>query len=163
MDSVGKPTLYHPNNFTNAYHYTLNNPINYVDPYGELTIPFTNIWIPAGEMAGQQALNYWASRYADADTWYEQLAYGTAGAFSALWTPCTSDRTAGILAGSIGAPKTGYQAFRRGGWLNNNPYIRIGWGWKGTRESGLELFRIAIGQKGSGFYRHFDFWNLFRR
>jgi RHS repeat-associated protein len=38
VDSVGKPTFYHPNNFTNAYHYTLNNPVNFVDPYGLFTI-----------------------------------------------------------------------------------------------------------------------------
>src|SRR3989338_10819290 len=128
----------------NLMQYVGNNPVNYVDPQGLLTIPFTNIWIPAGEETGQEALNYWAGQAARADNPLAGGFYNTMGGLAALWTPCTSDATAGIMAGSVIAPRLAYQAFRPGGWLNANRYFRIGFG----RYGGDKVFRIAIGGKG---------------
>jgi RHS repeat-associated protein len=50
--------------------------------------------------------------------------------------------------------------FGRGGTglLNNNPVLRIGWGWKGTRITGSEVFRIAWGSSGTWIHGHFDLW-----
>ena len=48
--------------------------------------------------------------------------------------------------------------FSRGGFLNNNPYFRIGLGWKGSATSGIEVFRIAIGNKDALIHLHIDLW-----
>ncbi len=52
--------------------------------------------------------------------------------------------------------------FARGvGVLNNNPYVRLGWGWNNVTKS--EVFRLSIGNKnfkiyGEGFHYHKDFF-----
>ena len=76
--------------------------------------------------------------------------------------PSTYDQISWGLGG-IAAKPSGILFSRGVGIVNSNPYIRIGWGWKGTRQAGYEIFRIAIVQKGSRFHWHFDFWDLFRR
>ena len=43
---------------------------------------------------------------------------------------------------------------RRTGLLNNNDYLRIGWGWSQPAKS--EVFRIAIGPYGSSWHTHID-------
>jgi hypothetical protein len=53
---------------------------------------------------------------------------------------------AGALAGSLAA-----KSFSRGGWLNSNRYLRIGWG----KDKGYEVFRIS----GNWIADHID---LFR-
>jgi len=50
--------------------------------------------------------------------------------------------------------------FGRKGILNRNRYLRIGWGWKGTRKHGRNVFRISIGH-GRG-HPHIDLWDPFR-
>ncbi|MCB9771336.1 MAG: RHS repeat-associated core domain-containing protein [Candidatus Omnitrophica bacterium] len=92
-DSVGKGPE------TNLYGYTQNDPVNFIDPDGNIRVPFTNWGFNAGEGYGQDALNYWADRYSNADSWYEKAGYGLAGSLSALWTPCTSGWTTAVLGG----------------------------------------------------------------
>lgn len=89
------------NRVLRRYH-ALNNPVNNIDPYGELTIPGIG-WVDVGESAGQSALEYWANKAARADNPFAGGFYNTMGAFTALWTPCTSDATATTLAAGYAA------------------------------------------------------------
>jgi RHS repeat-associated protein len=61
-------------------------------------------------------------------------------------------RTGGQVLGSEGF------LFGRGsaGLLNNNDFIRIGFGWRGPTTSGEEIFRIAIGKPNSWSHFHID-------
>ena len=91
---------------SNLYRYVENTPNSGFDPYGLITIPFTNIWIPAGEEAGQKAAMYWAEKSIDQNNkWYETAFYNTMGVFASLWTPCTSDATLTTLTAAYGAGK----------------------------------------------------------
>ena len=84
----------------NTYAYVGGNPIMGQDQTGQFYIPFTNIWIPAGEQYGAQAAQYWADRQTETGNWL----YAIPGALASLWTPCTSNSTALALipAGSAG-------------------------------------------------------------
>lgn len=44
---------------------------------------------------------------------------------------------------------------QRGGFLNNNPYIRLGYSWNAEKDG--EVFRLAIGSKKLPFHLHQDF------
>ncbi len=80
------------------------------------------------------------------------------------------ERTAvGAMAASLlviarvpeGIAYVGRESFRRGGWLNNNPYIRVGMGWKGPAIGGKPVFRVSIGNKRFPIYGHIDIWPEF--
>lgn len=90
----------------NLYSYVNNSPNNWIDPYGLLRIPFTNINIDFGEGFGSEALAYWASRAAAADNPFEGGLYNLLGAFSALWIPCTSTATVETILGGYAIGKT---------------------------------------------------------
>jgi RHS repeat-associated protein len=50
---------------------------------------------------------------------------------------------------------------RKTGLLNRNNFLRIGWGWSGTKKAGYEVFRISIGTRSSrlsAWLRHLDFF-----
>ena len=129
----------------NLYRYVEGNPNNWIDPYGLLTIPFTDIWIPAGEQYGQAALEYWAEKSINPNnTWYENVFYTTMGLFSALWTPCTSDKTFTTLTTAYGAAKWVGRPFWR--YVGPNSSERItwvtrSWGWKAPY--GSDFIRAA--------------------
>ena len=67
---------------TNLYAYAGEDPVDFLDPSGLLTIPFTNIWIPAGEAQGAYAAQYWANASLDTgnnwiETAFDDLMGGT--------------------------------------------------------------------------------------
>ena len=45
----------------------------------------------------------------------------------------------------------------RKGALNNNPVLRVGWSWKGTRSSGHLTFRVAVGPRSWSSRPHINF------
>jgi RHS repeat-associated protein len=96
----------------NLYGFVEGNPVNSVDPYGLLTVPFTNIWINAGECHGANAAKYWAQKQAETGN----LLYSIPGALASLWTPDTSDTTFWTLVSAYSlkgwAAKTGPWAGR---------------------------------------------------
>ncbi len=125
----------------NPYTYTRNNPINYTDPMGLLTIPGVG-WVDVGEGSGQSALDYWANQAAQTDNPFLGGFYNLMGGFAALWTPCTSDKTATTLAtgagiGSyLGRPFYQYYPAGNPGYASN--YLTRGWGWGAPYRTGSE-------------------------
>jgi len=63
-----------------------------------------------------------------------------------------------LAGGKIALSKSSPLFKRKVGLLNNNDYLRIGWGWNGTKQTGGDVFRIAIGSKKSGIHKHIDIW-----
>ncbi|MFA5060280.1 MAG: RHS repeat-associated core domain-containing protein [Candidatus Omnitrophota bacterium] len=118
----------------NLYTYVLNNPINLIDPYGELTFPGIG-WVDVGEKAGRSALNYWASRAALARNPFEGGLYNTLGFFSALWTPCTSDATFTVLGLATGVNAYGKSPAYWQYYPKGNPKYASPWLTKGTKFS----------------------------
>lgn len=85
---------------TNLYAYTMNDPVNLIDPSGLL---FGGT-IDAGEAYGEAALGTYADILTDSNAaWYEKAGAAAGGFFSALWTPCTSDSTFTVLSTAAGA------------------------------------------------------------
>jgi len=57
-----------------------------------------------------------------------------------------------------GNPRLPGWLFGKGkGLLNNNRFLRIGWGWKGKQDGGNFVFRAAVG-RGKG-HPHRDLFN----
>ncbi len=100
---VGRWTTRDPLGFsggdTNLYVYTMNDPVNLIDPSGLLFGGTVN----AGEAYGEAALETYADILTDPDAaWYEKAGAAAGGFFSALWTPCTSDSTFTVLSTAAG-------------------------------------------------------------
>jgi RHS repeat-associated protein len=101
--TVGRWTTKDPIGFAggdaNLYAYTMNDPVNLIDPSGLLFGGTIN----AGEAYGEAALGTYADILADPDAaWYEKAGAAVGGFFSALWTPCTSDSTFAVLSTAAG-------------------------------------------------------------
>lgn len=47
------------------------------------------------------------------------------------------------------------------GILNRNAIIRIGYGWKGSKDAGSLVFRIALCPQGSWCHSHLDLWTVY--
>jgi hypothetical protein len=77
------------------------NQLRWSSARGLFYIPFTRIWIPAGERYGAAAAQYWA----DLETETGNPLYAIPGLLASLWTPCTSGRT-GLALASGGALET---------------------------------------------------------
>jgi RHS repeat-associated protein len=78
---------------TNLYGYVGNDSINGRDPLGLLFRGRLN----AGEEYGEAAAQWWADQYLSHSGW-SAVPFAIEGGFASLWTPCTSDKTAGTLA-----------------------------------------------------------------
>jgi RHS repeat-associated protein len=139
---------------TNLYGYTFGDPVNYADPTGTLTIPFFG-WVDLGENAGTAALGSYADTLADPNAgWLAKGAAAVGGAFSALWTPCTSDKTFATLAAAYAANEYGGRSFWQ--YTNGDPaysskYLTRGSGWGYPYEPGAEAAeRLSLPSYNSG-------------
>jgi RHS repeat-associated protein len=133
-----------------TYAYAGGNPVSNSDPSGQFYIPFTNIWIPAGEQYGAAAAQYWADR----QTQTGNPLYAIPGLLASLWTPCTSGRTGLALAsgGALGSLTEG--ASLSNFFWNSNSFRSISsayWGAEGAGGMSLDhwLFSQAAARAGT--------------
>jgi RHS repeat-associated protein len=127
---------------TNVYSLTRDDPLNYSDPTGTLTIPFLG-WVDMGENAGSIALTSYADTLADANaSLLQRAAAGIGGFFSALWTPCTSDATAATLLSGEGlgrwSARPFWQYYPEGNPAYSSRWLTRGLGWSSPYETGAD-------------------------
>ena len=140
----------------NTYSYAGDNPLTDTDPSGLLTIPFTDIWIPAGESYGNSAAEAWATASLNpANTWYQTALDDLMGGLASLWTPCTSNATAATLLTAEGAARYLGRPFWQYFPANNPGYesswLTRGWGWEPPYEPGSEAARnLALPEYNPG-------------
>ena len=140
----------------NTYSYAGDNPLTDTDPSGLLTIPFTGIWIPAGESYGNSAAEAWATASLNpANTWYQTALDDLMGGMASLWTPCTSNATAATLLTTEGAARYLGRPFWQYFPANNPGYesswLTRGWGWEPPYEPGSEAARnLALPEYNPG-------------
>jgi RHS repeat-associated protein len=82
---------------------------------------------------GEDATQYYADKYNNADTWYEKTGWGVAGCFAALWTPDTYLKTAGTLA-------AGYSVA----------------GWAARTGGPAAIPNLSFGSQGNNYFRVMD-------
>jgi RHS repeat-associated protein len=127
---------------TNLYAYGLQDPVNRVDPAGELSIPILG-WTDFGEAAGQRALLWYADVIVSPDTaWYARPGAWVGATFSALWTPCTSNQTSLTLLVAAGlgrwSARPFWQYYPAEDVAYGTPWLARGWGWKPPYSTGSE-------------------------
>jgi RHS repeat-associated protein len=119
----------------NLYGYVGGNPILWNDPDGLL------FGVNAGESYGDSAAQYWANQYIH-DTGLTAGFDALMGGLASLWTPCTSDATATVLAGGVGIGRYFGRAFWQYFPAENpgysSPWMTRGWGWKPPYSPGTE-------------------------
>jgi RHS repeat-associated protein len=134
---------------TNLYAYALQDPVNFIDPSGEL---FRGV-IPAGEGLGQAALNSYADTLTDPRaSAAAKVASAIGGTFAALWTPCTSDRTFGTLLAAYGASGVLGSTANFGTWMENP--VLYEFGQKTLRDAAFgELGTLSVIERGSAILK----------
>jgi hypothetical protein len=66
--------------------------------------------------------------------------------------------TGGATAAAIADGKAG-ALFGRGGGFFNRGFVRFGWSWEGSAETGKDVIRLAIGAaRGTSWWSHIPFW-----
>ncbi len=134
----------------NMFAYTHNNPINYTDPSGLLTIPGIG-WVDAGEEYAQKAVNYWANQAAQTNNPLAGGFYNLMGGLASLWTPCTSNATATTLAFGIWEARPLYQYYPAGNPGYTSSYFTRGWGWGAPYKTGQEaVSKLALPKYNPG-------------
>jgi RHS repeat-associated protein len=133
----------------NTYAYGGGNSVMRSDPSGLLYIPFTNIWIPAGEQYGAQAAQYWAEQQAQTGN----PLYAIPGLLASLWTPCTSNKTGLALTsgGVLGAVTKG-ASFSNFFW-NSESFSSISadyWGAEGADGMSLDHWMFSQASARAG-------------
>ena len=119
----------------NTYAYVGGDPVNNTDSSGMLTIPFTHLWIPAGEGYGNSAAEAWATASLNpANAWYQTVVDDLMGGLASLWTPCTSNETALTLLSGEGAARylgrPFWQYFPADNPGYESSWLTRGWGWE---------------------------------
>ncbi|MCI0623857.1 MAG: RHS repeat-associated core domain-containing protein, partial [Acidobacteria bacterium] len=133
--SVGKPPLQSLTE-TNLYLYTGNNPINRTDPFGlywgEDQVDW---WLSESVVPGPygQPRSAWGSE--GPTSWGDPMQYTEAAGGAWMW----AERAAVGTAAAATTCAVGWSAVQRGGWLNANRYLRIGFG----QHRGRLVFRAA--------------------
>ena len=119
----------------NLYGYVGGNPILWNDPDGLL------FGVNAGESYGNSAAQYWANQSIH-DTGLTSGFDALMGGLASLWTPCTSDATATVLAGGVGIGRylgrAFWQYFPAENLGYSSPWMTRGWGWKPPYSLGTE-------------------------
>ncbi|MDE2141049.1 MAG: hypothetical protein KGJ84_01385 [Elusimicrobia bacterium] len=132
-----------PNEFSESHYYANANPLSNIDPTGQITIPFIG-WIDVGETAGQKSAEWYADKYNESGIW-GKIGWGSLGLAASLWTPCTSDKTATVLAAGYTA---GSWAARPYWQYSSGPgyeskWLTRGWGWDAPYPTGIDA-RTAL-------------------
>ena len=93
----------------NLYSFVVNNPINFVDPFGLFRNNDKPWWEKLrdgyyfGTGFGEKALEWYAQKWAETGN----PIWAVPGSFAALWTPETYQATAGTLMGTHGIRNAG--------------------------------------------------------
>lgn len=101
------------------YSYAEDNPLGFIDPFG--LCRQKNWWEKLEEGCyhgtgyGEEAVDWWARQYNNADSWYSTAFYFLGGVGAAHWTPETWMYTAGGLAAMGGAQACGLSSM--GPWM----------------------------------------------
>jgi RHS repeat-associated protein len=102
----------------NVYGFANGDPVSYSDPYGLCPPKDDNLAdCPVGSRAGQEATEFWAERYNNADNMGGKVATGAMGLLASLWTPETATETGMTIAGA--GAGTAAQAASRVGAVRN--------------------------------------------
>lgn len=140
----------------NLYAYAGNNPLTFTDPWGlskqeVRSNEMLRLLVP-GQVAWDNFLTemYFGNDGAQAGSYLSQFVAEQALAIATLGAGNAASGLSRLLgpAGPV---------FGRGGrgLLNSNDFIRIGYGWSGSAQTGSQVFRIAIGSKRLPFHWHF--------
>jgi len=152
---VSKDPLGFGGTSANLYAYTFNDPVNFIDPDGQVTIPLFG-WVDAGENAGSRALTHWADRITDPNTHgLDLLGSIIGGVFAALWTPCTSDGTVATLSTALGVNgyvgRSFYQYYPANNAAYQSRFLTRGPGWRPPYNPGPEAAeKLALPPWNSG-------------
>lgn len=158
-----------PTSGRTVYAYVYGSPVNYIDPYGleGLDPLWGAIYNATGGWGPSQQVVNGVTGFGDGV--YNGITFGLgdlqdvrdAAGIDGGVDPCSDEYQIAKVAGQIqGAAALGgaaaSKAFRPGGWINSNRYLRVGFG----RHGGNQTFRAAGQwvQKVTG-RGHVDFWN----
>jgi RHS repeat-associated protein len=163
---VSKDPIGFAGNSANLYSYSFNDPVNFGDPSGLLTVPFVG-WVDVGENAGAAALEQWADHITDPNTTgLDLIGSYIGGFFAALWTPCTSDRTFTTLSVAYGANtyvgRSFYQYYPANNAAYNSRYLTRGAGWKAPYSTGTqaaEKLSLPPWNQGTAVQKVPNAWN----
>jgi hypothetical protein len=142
MRFVGEDPLEFKAGETNLYSYASNSPLYFSDPYGLEKCASGASGLP-GSSYGDAAAQFWAAQSISSNNSPGQQTIAAAmGVVAALWTPCTSGKTAAILSAGLGAgaylgrPYWNYYPKGDPGYPAN--WLTRGWGWSPPHAPGAQ-------------------------